>query len=143
MSAVDNTAPVAAAAAGATSSSFQSIAILVLFIAVLACLPWLLRRWQKRQLSGKGGQGVQMQVVSTLPLSPSQRVVVVEVGQGSEHTRLVLGVTAQNIQCLHVLGSHPTGAVAPATSFASTMHSVQHGDAAHAVAPSSTAGNGS
>ena len=32
-----------------------------------------------------------------------QRVVTVEVGEGAQTVRLVLGVTAQSIQCLHVL----------------------------------------
>ena len=90
--------------AAASVSSFQTIAVLVLFIAVMAALPWLLRRWQQRQLVSRGEQGVQTQLLSTMALSPTQRVVVVEVGQGAQRTRLVLGVTAQNIHCLHVLG---------------------------------------
>jgi flagellar protein FliO/FliZ len=102
---VDNTA-------AASVSSFQTIAVLVLFIAVMAALPWLLRRWQQRQLVARGEQGVQTQLLSTMALSPSQRVVVVEVGQGAQRTRLVLGVTAHNIHCLHVLGD---AAAAPQT----------------------------
>lgn len=78
-SAVDNSAT-------ASVSSFQTIAVLVLFIAVMAVLPWLLRRWQQRQMVARGGQGVQTQVLSTVALSPGQRIVVVEVGQGGHST---------------------------------------------------------
>ena len=92
--------------------------VLVLFVAVIAVLPWLLRRWQQRQIVARGAQGVQTQVLSTTALSPSQRIVVVEVGQGSQRTRLVLGVTAQNIQCLHVLAD----SAASAPSVAATVH---------------------
>ena len=100
------------ATAASSASSFQTIAVLVLFIAVLAVLPWLLRRWQQRQLVARGVQGVQTQVLSTMALSPGQRIVVVEVDQGGQRTRLVLGVTAQNIHCLHVLGSNAPAAAA-------------------------------
>lgn len=118
--------------AAASASSFQTIAVLVLFIGVLAALPWLLRRWQQRQLVARGEQGVQTQVLSTVALSPGQRIVVVEVGQGGQRTRLVLGVTAQNINCLHVLeGTAGTTSVtavnapADAASFASALERLQ------------------
>lgn len=118
-----------AATAASSASSFQTIAVLVLFIAVMAALPWLLRRWQQRQLVARGEQGVQTQVLSAVALSPGQRIVVVEVGQGGQRTRLVLGVTAQNIHCLHVLGSTaPAGTVdaASAASFAGALEQSQH-----------------
>lgn len=113
--------------ATASVSSFQTIAVLVLFIAVMAVLPWLLRRWQQRQMVARGVQGVQTQVLSTVALSPGQRIVVVEVGQGGHSTRLVLGVTAQNIHCLHVLGGAvPADAAAvSAASFAGAMEQLQ------------------
>ena len=121
-----------AATAASSASSFQTIAVLVLFIAVMAALPWLLRRWQQRQLVARGEQGVQTQVLSAVALSPGQRIVVVEVGQGGQRTRLVLGVTAQNIHCLHVLGSTApagtvdAGAAASAASFAGALEQSQH-----------------
>ena len=121
-----------AATAASSASSFQTIAVLVLFIAVMAALPWLLRRWQQRQLVARGEQGVQTQVLSAVALSPGQRIVVVEVGQGGQRTRLVLGVTAQNIHCLHVLGSNApagtvdAGAAASAASFAGALEQSQH-----------------
>lgn len=119
------------ATAASSASSFQTIAVLVLFIAVLAVLPWLLRRWQQRQLVARGVQGVQTQVLSTMALSPGQRIVVVEVDQGGQRTRLVLGVTTQNIHCLHVLGSNAPAATADAgtpsaATFAGAMEQLQH-----------------
>jgi flagellar protein FliO/FliZ len=41
-----------------------------------------------------------MRTVASHSLSPSQRVVVVELGQGATARWLVLGVTAENINCL-------------------------------------------
>lgn len=106
----------------ASAASFQTIAVLVLFIAVMAALPWLLRRWQQRQLVARGEQGVQTQLLSTLALSPGQRIVVIEVGQGPQRTRMVLGVTAQNIHCLHVLeGAQVAVAAASPASFTQAM----------------------
>lgn len=122
---MDNTAAVTGAASA--GSSVQTIAVLVLFIAVLACLPWLLRRWQQRQMISKGHQAISTKVLSATPLAPGQRIVVVEIEQGGQPTRLVLGVTQQNIQCLHVMPAAVDSGAAPApsTSFASTMQQVQ------------------
>lgn len=124
MSAVDNVAATSA-------SSYQTIAVLVLFVAVMAVLPWLLRRWQRRQMAARGVQDVQAQVLSTAVLAPGQRIVVVEVGQGAHSTRLVLGVTAQNINCLHVLSDAAHGVpeqaarAAEHTTFVSAMEHAQ------------------
>ena len=94
-------------------------------IGALAALPWLLKRWQQRRQLASGSPLVSAQVLASVTIGPGQRVVTVEVGQGAEKTCLVLGVTAQNIHCLHVLGQ--TGA-APKTepvSFAGAMAQVQ------------------
>ena len=72
---------------------------LLAFIGVVALIPialWLLRR---TGYAGAGQDGL-MRTVSSLALSPSQRVVVVELGQGATARWLVLGVTAENINCL-------------------------------------------
>jgi flagellar protein FliO/FliZ len=73
-----------------------SLTPLLAFIAIVALIPvalWLLRR------TGYGGSGQDglMRTVSSLSLSPSQRVVVVELGQGATARWLVLGVTPENI----------------------------------------------
>ncbi|ALT76553.1 flagellar biosynthetic protein FliO [Paucibacter sp. KCTC 42545] len=71
------------------------------FLAILCLIPlalWLLKR------SPMGGslnpQGV-MRVVAQLPISPNQKLLTVEVGQGDQRRWLVLGVTAQQICTLH------------------------------------------
>ena len=72
------------------------------FVAVIAMIPaalWLLKR---TPMGGGGGQGV-MRSVAMLPLSASQRIVTVEVGQGADRQWLVLGVTAQTITTLHTM----------------------------------------
>lgn len=115
---------------------FQTLALLVLFIGAVAALPWLVRRWQQRQGAGRVGGGLSAKVLSTVAVGPTQRVVTVEVGDDAHKTCLVLGVTAQQIQCLHVLGSSPVPAPAAAASFAGALAAVQ-APAAAGVAPES------
>ena len=93
-------------------------------LAGLACLPWLLKRWQQRLQAGRNIQGMSAQVLASVAVGPGQRVVTVEVGQGAQKTCLVLGVTAQNIQCLHVLGTAPAS-VSETVSFAGAMAKAQ------------------
>lgn len=72
------------------------------FVAIVALIPlalWLLKR---SPIGSAMGQS-QMRLVSALPLSPSQRLLTVEVGQGEDRRWLVLGVSAQSIQTLHVM----------------------------------------
>lgn len=75
------------------------------FAVVVAAIPlalWLLKR---TPLGAGAAQGAARPVknIAVLPLSASQRIVTVEVGQGAERRWLVLGVTAQNITTLHSL----------------------------------------
>ena len=75
---------------------------LLWFVAIIAMIPvalWLLKR---TPMGGAGGGGV-MRSVAALPLSASQRIVTVEVGQGDERRWLVLGVTATQITTLHTM----------------------------------------
>jgi flagellar protein FliO/FliZ len=79
------------------SSAFTS---LLWFLAILALIPaalWLLKR------TPAGGAAMQgsMRTVAVLSLSPSQRLVTVEVGRGEARRWLVLGVTGQQITTLH------------------------------------------
>ena len=82
---------------------YQTSFWLVLFIVAFASLPWLLKWVQRRTGLGKMPQEGGTRLISSLALSPSQRVVTVEVMQGQARTRLVLGVTPQAINCLHVM----------------------------------------
>ena len=95
----------------------QALVAVVLFMAAMAALPWLVRRLQQRQAGGVAGGGMVSKVVSAVAVGPHQRVVTVEVGPENARTLLVLGVTAQNINCLHVL---PAPA-ADGTGFAAEM----------------------
>ena len=81
----------------------QTLLIVVLFVGAMAALPWLVRRLQQRHVGGALAAGAASRVVSAVAVGPQQRVVTVEVGEGAQTVRLVLGVTAQSIQCLHVL----------------------------------------
>jgi flagellar protein FliO/FliZ len=73
---------------------------LLWFLAIIAVIPlalWLLKR---TPMGGTASSGL-MRHVAVLPLSTSQRVVTVEVGQGDARRWLVLGVTPNSITTLH------------------------------------------
>ena len=72
-----------------------------------------------------GGHSMSAQVLTSIAVGPGQRVVTVEVGQGSQKTCLVLGVTAQSIHCLHVLGQPPIQAQPQPLDFADAMVQAQ------------------
>ena len=93
----------------------SSLLALFLMIGALAALPWVLRRWQQRQQGLHGADSVSTKVLSAVAIGPGQRVVTVEVGQGTEKTRLVLG--------------QPATAQPAAASFAGVMAQVQDGTA--------------
>lgn len=102
-------------------------------IGALAALPWLLKRWQQRRQAAGGSQLVSAQVLSSVNIGPGQRVVTVEVGHGAEKTCLVLGVTTQNIHCLHVLGHAASAQKTEPVSFAGAMAQIQ--DSVHSAQP--------
>lgn len=79
-----------------------SLFALVAVMLCIALLPWLVRRWQRRSQIARGVAGVDMQILGTVALGPSQRVVTVQVQREQQQTCLVLGVTGSSISCLHV-----------------------------------------
>lgn len=93
-----------AAAPAGNAGLLTSVVALVLMVVVMAALPWLFRRLQQHRAS-RSVQGVGTQVLSTVVVGPNQRVVTVEVGVDGQRTYLVLGITPQQINCLHVLGA--------------------------------------
>lgn len=112
-----------------TSSGMTS---LLWFIAILALIPaalWLL----KRTPVGGAGSANLMKSVAALPLSASQRIVTIEVGQGESRRWLVLGVTPSSITTLHTMepveGAAPAAPAGPA--FAGLLAKLQRpaGDA--------------
>ena len=92
----------------------QALQSLLAFVAVIAAIPlvlWLVRR----SPIGGGATAARrgLRTVAALPLSASQRIVTVEVGEGEHRRWLVLGVTPQSITALHTLppqGEAPLGA---------------------------------
>lgn len=89
----------------------QTLLVVVLFVGAMALLPWLVRRLQQRHAAGGGvGPGAASRVLSAVAVGPQQRVVTVEVGPEHARTWLVLGVTAQQVSCLHVMAAAPVGA---------------------------------
>ena len=107
------------------SASFtSSLLVLLIMIGALAALPWLLKRWQQRQQIARTGSAASAQVLASVAVGPSQRVVTVEVGHGAHKTCLVLGVTAHNVHCLHVLGQPASAQPAP-ISFSGAMAQAQ------------------
>jgi flagellar protein FliO/FliZ len=85
----------------------QTIVSVVLFLVILALLPPAVRWFQQRAPGGTSNAAAS-RIVSTLAVGPQQRIVTVEVGPEGARTWLVLGVTSQNISCLH---SMPAGSV--------------------------------
>ena len=71
-----------------------------LVIALIASLPFVVRRLISHQKI-RGIDPDQVRLISQVAIGPQQRVVVLETGPVHERTHLVLGVTAQSIQCLH------------------------------------------
>jgi flagellar protein FliO/FliZ len=89
----------------------QALHSLLAFVAVVALIPialWLLRR---TPIGGASAVHGGLRTVAMLPLSTSQRIVTVEVGEGADRRWLVLGVTPSSIVTLHTL---PPQADAPA-----------------------------
>ncbi|WP_037473316.1 FliO/MopB family protein [Simplicispira psychrophila] len=83
----------------------QTLLVVVLFIGAVALLPWLIRYIQQRQIKAAGATGMSSRVLSAVAVGPHQRIVTVEVGPEHARTCLVLGVTAQQINCLHVMAA--------------------------------------
>lgn len=79
----------------------QQIWSVLIFLACLAALPFLVKRWKSVNTAKYGGEAEPApRVVSVLAVGPQQRVVTVEVGREGARQRMVLGVTQQSINCL-------------------------------------------
>jgi flagellar protein FliO/FliZ len=106
---------------------------LLWFFGVIALIPLVL--WMvKRSPMGSGLVQGPVRQVGVLPLSATQRLVTVEVGQGDDRLWLVLGVTPGSIATLHTMapGSavpglppHALTAVTPQTTFAQLLQRMQ------------------
>ena len=101
------------------------------FIAVVALIPLVLWLLKRTPLGGAGSGAGAPRTVGVLPLSASQKLVTIEVGQGAERLWLVLGVTPQSIRTLHTMTPQtPTDASAvapPAATFQQLLSRVRGG----------------
>ena len=114
---------------------------LLAFVLILALIPaalWLLKRSPLGGASGNSG----LRLVGALALSPSQRLVTVEVGSGDDRRWLVLGVSSAGIQTLHSLPPQAEPVAPPAAhALAGFAQLLQRQRAAQAQAkPQSTTG---
>jgi flagellar protein FliO/FliZ len=87
----------------------QSLVTVALFVALLACVPWLVKWVQQRKGLGPGEVGAESKIISAVAVGPHQRVVTVEVGPVGRRVWLTLGVTPQAINCLHTLSLQGSG----------------------------------
>jgi flagellar protein FliO/FliZ len=95
----------------------QSLITVILFIGVVACMPFAVK-WIKQQTGGRlGGVVSQAKFISAVPVGPNQRVVTVEIGPEGKRVWLTVGVTPQAIHCLHTVAveSNRGAAAAAAT----------------------------
>ncbi len=110
----------------------SSLTPLLWLLGVIALIPlvlWLIRR------SPMGAQFSQGPVrpVGTLPLSNTQRLVTVEVGEGEGRLWLLLGVTPSGITHLHTMTPltsrepDPATGGTPQTTFAQLLGRLQQG----------------
>lgn len=79
----------------------QQVVYIAVFLIAIACLPWLTKWLVGRNALSKGAGGPGAKIISVVAVGPSQRVVTVEAGPEHDRLCLVLGVTSQNITCLH------------------------------------------
>ena len=89
-------------------------------LAILACMPWLARR-----IRASGWQGLKQpeqpaRLVSALAVGAQQRVVTIEVHQGAQTRRLLLGVTPQSVTLLEAW-SVESAKAAPTASTHNTL----------------------
>ena len=114
----------------------QTLVVVVLFVGAIAMLPWLIKRLQQRHAKGGVAPGAHSRVLSAVSVGPHQRVVTVEIGPEHARTCLVLGVTAQQVTCLYVLGPNVSASAMSPTSDASFS---QEMEAVQSAAPGSVA----
>ncbi len=86
----------------------QSVMWVAGFVVLLALIPVGLKWIQRRSSIGTSGNAPAARVVSAIAVGPHQRVVTVEVGPADNRTWLILGVTAQTINCLHSVPAEST-----------------------------------
>ena len=83
-----------------------SIALLVVLLAMLP----LALKWIQRRVGGVGSASSSTsKIVSAIAVGPQQHVVTVETGPPDARVWLTLGVTAQQVTCLHTSAAPLSG----------------------------------
>jgi flagellar protein FliO/FliZ len=90
-------------------NSSLPIAPLLWFAVIIVAIPLVLWLLKRTPLGGSGAAEV-MRSVASLPLSTSQRILTIEVGQGEQRRWLVVGVTPHSITTLHTMDAPPVDA---------------------------------
>ncbi|MBE9533316.1 MAG: flagellar biosynthetic protein FliO [Proteobacteria bacterium] len=90
-----NTAKVLTTSPVTTGALLETLLGLLLVLSCIAFLAWLLRRTGRFNATANG----QMKIVAGLSLGPRERAILLQVGE----KQILVGVTAQQIQTLHVL----------------------------------------
>ena len=78
-----------------TSALLETLLGLFAVLACIAFLAWLLRRTGRFQTTANG----EMKIITSLALGPRERAVLLQVGE----QQILLGVTSQQVQTLHIL----------------------------------------
>jgi flagellar protein FliO/FliZ len=102
------------------SAAWVSLTLVVL---VLALIPVALKWLQRSMGVSVGGVTSSSKVISVIAIGPHQRVVTVEVGPQAARVWLTLGVTAQNISCLHTSNAPDSPAVVISEASGSSLAS--------------------
>lgn len=92
---------------------------LVLGTLVVAAILLLLQRLLRHMTPRPGKHA--LQILATLPLSPKERVVMIQV----KHEQLLLGVAAGQISLLRVLSTDPASTAAAASSDAGQLETTE------------------
>ncbi|OUR73270.1 flagellar biosynthetic protein FliO [Methylophaga sp. 41_12_T18] len=78
-----------------TSALVETLLGLFLVLGLIMFLAWLIKRTNRFQATANG----EMKIIAGLALGPKERAVLLQVGE----QQILVGVTAQQIQTLHVL----------------------------------------
>jgi flagellar protein FliO/FliZ len=79
----------------------QSYLSVLLFLAILATLPWAIKWLQKKKSLFDTAPSGQSKLISVIAVGPQQKVVTIEVGPEGDRKWLTVGVTQQQITLLH------------------------------------------
>ena len=104
----------------------QQIWSVLVFLACIAVLPFIVKRWKATQASRDGSSvDPPPRIVSALAVGPQQRVVTIEVVKEGARVRMILGVTPQHISCLSVEPWNESSQTAKADTIGASPHIVE------------------